>query len=556
MGGESELMLEHLDIRNFALIENLSMDFHDGFNVITGETGAGKSIILGALGLVMGEKADAGAIRNGAEELDVNAVISIPKGHEAEQILNQYGAEPEDGQIVIRRKVRRNGRSTISVQGQSITRSELVALSDSLIDMHGQSEHQSLLVADKQRKIVDNYAGNSVLTGRCSDLYARLGNLRAQEEEILKAIEEGRRQEDYLSFALQEIENAKPQPGEDDKLREKISVLGQYENIVENSTLASDKLKEARLALFDATSAMRNAAKAHSSLCETADRIESARIEVEDLVQGISAYLSSVEYSDSLLDSLQDRLNTLQKLKRKYGPELENVLEFARSAKEKLELAQNSEEHLSSCRKEIQAVLAQYREAASSLSLSRKKSASELEKKIEAVLRELGMPDAVFVIEVSSDPEAVKSFGYDSINFRISANPGEDAKPIREIASGGELSRVMLALKTVLAGADSIQTQVFDEVDAGIGGAVALSLASCISDLSKKKQVIAVTHLAGVASRANSHFAVSKRVEDGRTYSGIRLCEGEDRVHEIARMLSGDEQSLSLEHARQMLSGR
>ena len=547
-------MLEHLQIRNFALIENLSMDLSEGFNVITGETGAGKSIILGALGLLMGEKADSGAIRTGAEEIDVNAVISVPEGHEANQILQDFGAEPEDGQIVIRRKVRRNGRSMITVQGQSITRTELAQLADSLIDMHGQSEHQSLLSSDKQRRIVDSYAGNAELLDKCRKYYESVMELREHEEEILRSIEESRRQEDYLRFAVEEINNIKPEAGEDEALRERIKVLGQYENIVSSSQLGTEKIKEAKAALYDAYAAMSRAAKADPLLSDFAQRIESSRFELEDVEMGITDHISRVDYSDALIDSLQERLNSIQKLKRKYGPEIENVLAFREDAQSKLELVENSEDSLNACRRSIAEAEAMYDKVSSELTARRKKASSVLQKEIEKVLRTLGMPNAVFTIEVQTDNSHKRTTGYDSIAFNISANPGEDSKPIKEIASGGELSRVMLALKTVLAKADSIQTQVFDEVDSGIGGAVALSLASCISDLSKSRQVIAITHLAGVASRADSHFVVSKAVEGGRTYTSVSVCEGEDRVHEIARMLSGDQENVSLEHARQMLS--
>jgi len=547
-------MLEHLQIRNFALIENLSMDLSEGFNVITGETGAGKSIILGALGLLMGEKADSGAIRTGAEEIDVNAVISVPQDHEANRILQDFGAEPEDGQIVIRRKVRRNGRSMITVQGQSITRTELAQLADSLIDMHGQSEHQSLLSADKQRRIVDSYAGNDELLDKCRKYYDSVVELREHEEEILRNIEESRRQEDYLRFAVEEINNIRPEAGEDEALRERIKVLGQYENIVSSSQLGTDKIKEAKAALYDAYAAMSRATKADPLLSDFAQRIESSRFELEDVEQGITDHISRVDYSDALIDSLQERLNSIQKLKRKYGPEIENVLAFAEDAQGKLELVENSDDSLNACRRQIAEAEAMYDKVSAELTARRKKASSVLEKEIEKVLRTLGMPNAVFAIEVQTDNSHKRTTGYDSIAFNISANPGEDSKPIREIASGGELSRLMLALKTVLAKADSIQTQVFDEVDSGIGGAVALSLASCISDLSKSRQVIAITHLAGVASRADSHFVVSKAVEGGRTYTSVSICEGEDRVHEIARMLSGDQENVSLEHARQMLS--
>lgn len=547
-------MLEHLEIRNFALIENLSMDFSSGFNVITGETGAGKSIILGALGLLMGEKADSSSIRTGAEEIVVNAVVSVPDGHEIIPYLEELGIEPEDNQIIIRRTVKANGKSSIRIQGISVSRSELTVIADSLIDMHGQSEHQSLLSSDKQRKIIDSYSHNHELLKECQAYCHEITVLNKKKEELIKDIDEGKKTSDYLSFALEEIQNARLQIGEDEDLKEKISVFSNFEEIYENLSLASDKLKDIRTYFYDVHNLCSKAAKSDAQLADFAARLESSRIETEDISQGIRDYLASVNYSEDAVNQMQDRLVLIQKLKRKYGPTTESVLAFAEEASKKLEATNKGEEMLESIEKDLKAVSDKYYKCAKTLSSARKASALELEKKIEATLKTLGMPNSVFSIHVNEDENKISIFGFDSVSFYISANPGEPEKEMKEIASGGELSRVMLALKTVLAKADSIQTQIFDEVDSGIGGTVALSLASCICDLSKTKQVVAITHLASIASKADSHFVVSKAVEGGRTYSHIKQTEGENRVHEIARMLSGDETDVSLEHARKILN--
>lgn len=545
-------MLEHLEIRNFALIENLCVDFSSGFNVITGETGSGKSIILGALGLLMGEKADTSAVRNGAEEIVIDAVVSVPDGHEILPWLSERGVEPEDGVLYIRRTVKANGgRSLIHVQGQLFSRADLGVLAESLIDMHGQSEHQSLLLNDRQRRILDSYSHNDSLLSQCQESYRRIGVLTHRKEELQQKLEEGRRQQDYLQFALDEIEGAAPVVGEDDELKDRIRILGQFESIYENVTLCNDRLKEVRTGIYDAVTAVSRAAKVDQGLADFTARLESARIEAEDIASGLRDYLSSVDYSQDSVNSMQDRLALLQKLKRKYGPSLEDVLAFAANAHETLDVTQNSEDYLLNCERELQEAVAEYESIAGNIREARKKSALILEKDIEEVLRTLGMPNAVFRIEIS-DAKA-GPHGSDQISFMISANPGEQVKPIKEIASGGELSRVMLALKTVLAKADSIQTQVFDEIDSGIGGAVALSLARCIGDLAKTKQVIAITHLAGIASTADTQMVVSKTVSGGRTFTHLRQVSGEDRVREIARMLSGEENDISLSHARDML---
>ncbi|MCQ2412266.1 MAG: DNA repair protein RecN [Sphaerochaetaceae bacterium] len=545
-------MLEHLEIRNFALIENLCVDFSDGFNVITGETGAGKSIILGALGLLMGEKADTSAVRTGTDEIVINAIVSIPENHEILPWLAEKGVQPEDGVIYIKRTVKANGgRSIIHVQNQLFSRQDLCHLADSIIDMHGQSEHQSLLLPDRQRKIVDSYAQNAELLQNCAEAFRQIGVLVRQKEDLAHQLEEGRRQQDYLQFALEDIDNANIQVGEDEDLKERVRVLGQFESIYENVTLCNEKLRDARTVIFDALSSCTKAAKCDPNLSEYTARLESARIEAEDIASGLRDYLGSVNYSEDAINSMQDRLATLQKLKRKYGPSLDDVLSFAQKARDTLDLTQNFEEHLAQCQKNLDKAQKQYDGFAAKLRTCRKKAAKDLEARIQSVLRTLGMPDAVFEISIT-DGKATAS-GTDVIDFMISANPGEPKKDIRSIASGGELSRVMLALKTVLAKADDIQTQVFDEVDSGIGGAVALSLAKCISDLAQSKQVIAITHLASIASTADTHMVVSKSVEKGRTYTHLKQVSGETRVHEIARMLSGDESEVSLEHARRML---
>ena len=546
-------MLEHLEIRNFALIENLSVDFSEGFNVITGETGSGKSIILGALGLLMGERADTNAIRTGTDGILVDAVISVPENHEILPWLKERGVEPEDGVLYVRRSVRANGaRSLIHVQNQLFTRQDLCILADSLIDMHGQSEHQSLLIPDRQRRILDSYAQNDGLLKQCSEAYNRIVDLRTRKEELLQQLEEGRRQQDYLQFALEEIENAKVVAGEDEELKDKVRILGQFESVYENVNNGSDRLKDIRGGLFDALGSVAKAAKVDSNLSDYTARLESARIEIEDIASGLREYLSSVDYSEDAVNAMQDRLAVLQKLKRKYGPTLEDVISFAARARETLDVTENFETHLEECEKNLVKAQLEYDTVAGKLTEARRKKAAVLEKDIESVLRTLGMPNAIFGIGLSEARES--AHGRDHVTFQISANPGEAGKALRDIASGGELSRVMLALKTVLSKADDIQTQVFDEIDSGIGGSVALSLARCISDLSKTKQVIAITHLASIASLADCQMVVTKSVEGGRTYTHLKQVSGEERVHEIARMLSGDESEVSLSHARSLLS--
>ncbi len=552
-------MIENLEIRNFALIESLSIDLHPGFNVITGETGSGKSIILGALNLLLGEKADALSLRSGAPSLSVSAVFSIPEGHEILSWLADRGIEvdPDEREVVVRRIVKENGRSQIRIHDILCTREELRFFSDSLIDMHGQGEHQSLLSQENQRKILDSYAENAELIARTRLLAGKVASIRTEIENTREKSAEAQRNRDYLEFALTEIEKAAiNDPLEDEDLKSKISRAGQVRNIYEDVNFTVEFLKNSRRELYNASSALGKAVKIDSALDSFVERLSSALIETEDISESLQEYLGSVTFSEAELDEMQARLATLQKMKRKYGSTLASVLEFAGKAREDLSLADGLDERLHDLEVSLAAAVAEYTDAARALTDSRSAAAATLQKDIERTLRELGMPSAVFRIDIQTDAERIQANGRDSVSFLFCANPGEDMKSLKNASSGGELSRIMLAIKTVLSASDSIQTQVFDEIDTGIGGSVAHSLASCIRRLAEKKQVLCVTHLASLAAAADSQFVVSKEVREGRTYTTVREVSGDERVAEIARMLSGDESAETVAHARKMLSDK
>lgn len=544
-------MLEYLEIRNFALIEHLSVDFSRGFNVITGETGAGKSIILGALGLLLGEKADSGIVRAGCDECVVAAVLSIPSSHPSIAFLKDRGIELDEGCINIRRVVKANGsRGLISIQGQSISRSELSAVTDSLIDMHSQHEHQSLIHSDSQRRILDSFAANGVLMAGYAHEYAEGEKLSRQRADLERKVETALKEKDYLEFAYNEIKKIDPKVGEEETIKEELATLTHFEMLSENLQLAIENLNTAKNHLFDASSSVSKAMKADGSLVDLSARLESIRIENEDLFETLRDRLSSMTFSQERVDFLQSRLSRLQKL-RKYGKTIGDVLAYADEISSTLKSSENSEIELSKLDKQISIQQGKTREAADKLSASRKEAAMVLQGGIKDRLVNLGMPSASFRIQVNQIPPGPK--GQDEIAFLIAPNKGEDLKMIAQIASGGELSRIMLAIKTVLAEVDDTQTQVFDEVDAGIGGVVAQAVALQLKQLSLSRQVISITHLASIASKAERQLVVSKHEENGRTFSQIRRVENEERVQEISRMLSGDTSEVSLEHARLLL---
>lgn len=552
-------MLEQLQIRNFALIEDLRIDFGEGFNVISGETGAGKSIILGALNLLLGEKADGQIVRSGCDETMVSAVFRLDDDNPLYGWLEAHGLEAEDGLLLVRRTVKANGRGMIYVQSQPMTRADLATISDALIDMSGQHDHQSLLSKERQRLVLDSFGDcGEELSGYVA-AYASREALKKEHAELSRRIAAGAREEDYLRFALEEITKVEPKPGEDDSLKDEIQVISQFEHIHENLTLVHDSLKGsgsgdgALAGLHAAATAMARAAKGDPSLSAFTARLESLRIECEDIQDSVRDYLSDMTYSQERLDMLQERLSRLQRLKKKYGPSLDDVIAYAARTEESLHQTENGGEALAELERRLARAEETLSEQGLRLSAKRQKAASLLGKEIAAKLRHLGMGSVVFSIGVESC-ECGPS-GCDQIEFLISANPGEPLRPIREIASGGELSRIMLSIKTVLAENDDVETMVFDEVDAGIGGTVANAVGEQIQQLSRKRQVVAITHLASIAARADFQFVVAKNVEQGRTYTRITPVSDDARVHEIARMLSGDAESeVSLEHAKKLLA--
>ncbi|PKL19887.1 MAG: DNA repair protein RecN [Spirochaetae bacterium HGW-Spirochaetae-4] len=550
-------MLESLDIRNLALIEDIHIDFQPGFNVLTGETGAGKSIILGALGLLLGEKADGSIVRTGAAEASVSAVVSVERTNPLLQWLDERDIEPDEGSILIHRVVKNSGRGSILVQSVPMTRADLTVISDALFDMHGQHEHQSLLNSDRQRRVLDSYGEIAPYGEAYAKVYRELESLQLERTKLKDDLASAGREEDYLRFVSEELQRAQLKVDEDIELEDEIRILSQYEIIHENLELVYDNLKNsigegAIAALGQALQSCRRATKADPSLDEIDQRLESLLLETQDIAESIRDRLSSMSFSQSRLDELQSRLSQLQRLKKKYGPSLEAVIAFRDETLEKLAQLTEHDGQLGELEKAILALEQVVVKAAGVLTRHREESAKRLQEQIAARLVHLGMPHVVFSIDIQ--PRARTIHGADQVDFLFSANLGEPKRSLKEIASGGELSRVMLAVKTVLAEADDVETLVFDEVDAGIGGSVAIAVGEQMGELAKSRQVIAITHLASIAAKAGCHLVVSKETSGGRTYTRIEKVVDESRVHEIARMLSGKGQDeTALAHARSLM---
>lgn len=553
-------MLERLEIHHYALIEDSVIEFSGGFSVITGETGAGKSILLGALTLLLGEKTEVQSIRSGCDSATVSASFHIaePMGAHLASYLAKEELELEDDTLVASRTIKSNGRSSITIQGRLATRSELALITAELLDISAQRDHQSLLSTSHQLSVLDSFGSCGAEKSAYKSAYDQYQSLKAELERVQADLEAAKREMDYLSYAVDEIEKVNPKPMEDEEIANQVQVIASFEHIHEALSQAvsllhgNDQGLSTLALLHQVKTQLDLAGKADPSLQTLGERLESSTIEIEDIYESVRDYLNGMAYSEEELDRLQGRLAQLQRLKKKYGPNLEAVQAFLAKSKEKLSLSEQGEIVLSKLEKQIKLAYGTLLEQARALQDKRKASALLLSGEVEEKLRTLGMKEAVFSIAFTQTSPTAS--GIDEVSFQICANPGLEMRSIKDVASGGELSRIMLAVKTSLAQSDAIPTLIFDEVDAGIGGSVALSVAEQLKNLARTHQVIVITHLASIASKADHHLVVSKEIRNAMSYSTISPVKGEQRQREIARMLSGDDTSQeSLGHARKLL---
>lgn len=546
-------MLESLHVRNYVLIDKLDLEFTDGLTVLTGETGSGKSIILGALGLLLGQKADKEAVRKGSDMAEVSGTFSISPV--VRDWCKDHEIECEDDELVLRRVIRTNGRSSFSVNGTALNRSEGEELGMLLVDVSSQHAHQSLMKNEVLRHVLDEASSSLILLEEYRNAFRSLKEAEEKLEETRRLSEKGAEEADYMAFCLKELEDADLKVGEEEELKEKLSLQASSEFIAENLSSSQDELRSALSSLSEALSSLRKAEKKDTSLVEYSERLESSSIEIEDIQMSIRDHLSSMSFSETEIEFMNQRLSVIQRMRRRFGGSVEAALALMAEYREKLEFISDSSEVLSSLEKKVEEKRKELLKKGEILTAKRKEGAIAFASRIESNLRRLGMESAVFRIDVTPLDEP-GPFGNDKIEYLIAANKGEKTSLIQNTSSGGELSRLMLAMKVSMKDKGSVDTMLFDEVDSGIGGKVALCVAKELKELSLEKQVITITHLAQIASEAHRHYKVYKKEEDGRTISHISLIEGEDRVREIARILSGDESEISLSHARALLQNQ
>jgi DNA repair protein RecN (Recombination protein N) len=558
-------MFEELSIKNYALIDNLTLSFQNGFNILTGETGAGKSIIIGSVSFLLGAKADVDIIRTGAEEASVSAVLSI-KNKDALQWLSVKDIEPEDNRVIVRRNIKTSGRSSIYIQDAAVTRNDLTEFMAELFDLHGQHSHESLLRGENHRKYLDGFAGLENDALELNRVFLELAEKKKTLETQIHSEKDRQTKVEMLQYALDEIAKVNPKAGEMQELENEAARLGDFEKLASLANIVGEAFSDSEFSLLAQArrirSALENAAFIDAGLVPLLKRFETLYFEAEDVGGEFRDYRENLKYDPGRLEEVEERLNALFKLKKKYGGDgfsngEEGILSYKERAEIELELLSKAEEKRGELNAEVAALEKEVAARAAALSGKRREGARALSGKIEAILRRLGMPSARFAVSVAPKGESgliCGPWGADNIAFLISANAGEPLKDLSRIASGGELSRVMLAIKTALSDADTLETLVFDEIDTGIGGEVALAVGEYMAKIGEIKQIFCVTHLASIAVRADNHLKVEKKTDGARTYTSVTVLGMEERRREIARMLAGDAGNAALAHADEMLT--
>ena len=596
-------MLEDISIKDFALIESTVLEFHNGFTVLSGETGAGKSILIGAMSFLLGGKADVSVIRAGKSEASVTGTFYLgvntnPKNGRVKALskacldrtylgenelsnrtndeepqtayewLEQHGIEVEDNRILLRRFIRDTGKSGAWINNTPVTRADLVSFSSFLIDIHGQHDHQSLMKVAEHRKYLDSVAGITDKVLEYKTQYALLVQKRDELEQYSMSESERLRKIDMLSFAVKEISDAKLTKDEDLALEEEESRLSSFEKLYSSMEEINQLLTSNDSNIIDGIKKIRRnisyANDLDKSLSTLNERIESSFYELSDISEEISLYMQKLVFDPARLEEVHNRLSLIYNLKKKYASSvnapLSEVFEYFEKAQKFLDENIDSDEKKQKLLVEIKQLEKDVLLRANQISEIRKKCASSLEKEVDSILCNLGMKGTSFGVSIkdkagSEIEQKCGPYGKDDIEFLISANPGNPLLPLAKIASGGELSRVMLALKTVFAKSDNVGTLIFDEIDTGIGGEIAVSVGNHIKMLAAKRQIFCITHLASIAVYADNQVKIEKNVSGGVTASNVHVVAGEERVLEIARMLSGDSNSTeSLDHARTLLT--
>jgi DNA repair protein RecN (Recombination protein N) len=567
-------MLTELRIENFAIIDRLELELDADLITFTGETGAGKSIIIDAVETLLGGRAEAGMVRSGAERAAVEGAFRIPEALQPElhAILEREDLLDDPEYLTVGREIRSNGRSTARVNGRSVSAGLLKEIGDYLIDVHGQSEHLSLLRPNQHLNLLDGYASSGELLVNYRKNYTKLQEIRRELKELRLAERDAARRIDILTYQIDEIEAARLRPGEEEELKEERNRLANAEglaSLVQEALLILDEGEPEAPAVTDLfgqlVRALHGLAKLDPAQAGLSDEAEGLFDGLSDLSRSLRNYLENIEFNPKRLDQVEERLALIHTLQRKYGDSIDAVLAFAGEAQQQLDAITHSAERIGELEAEEQEVLERLGKTGSLLSERRRQMAETLSRAIEAELNDLNMSQTRFEVrfEQREDPQgapvtggrrvAFDASGLERVEFLIAPNPGEGLKPLAKIASGGETSRLMLALKNVLVNADHVPTLIFDEIDQGIGGRVGAIVGQKLWQLARQHQVLCITHLPQLAAFGAQHFHVMKHVVEGRTTTQVKVLQGEKRVLELAQMF-GEVSEGTLQSANEMLA--
>ncbi len=551
------MLLSLLRIKNLALVEDLEWELAPGFTAITGETGAGKSIIIGALKLLLGERADKSLIRTGAEACTVEAIFAGDDFSELNARLEESGVEPCPGELIVKRTFSLGGNSRHFVNGSPTTLGLLKAIGDELVDLHGPHDHQSLLVPERQLALLDGFAHAGETLRAYQDAFRRWQKVVA-EEQALSTAEAVREQElELLRHQVQEIAAARLEPNEEEEMHARYRLASNSKRLIELATAISRQLSEVDNSVLnqlgETQRLLRELEKIDPGLTESSSAHAAAVIELTEIARTLDRYAENLDLDPEQLAQLEERVTLLETLKRKYGGSLAEVIAFGERAAERMRKIEGREAELARLGQEINAARKAVDRQSARLRKARQTAAPKLARNIRVELADLGFRQAEFQVELLPNDEPRLS-GTESAELLLSPNPGEPLKPLRSVASSGEISRVMLAIKSALALQDAIPLLVFDEIDANVGGEIAHAVGAKMRRLAERHQVLCITHLPQVAAAAGHHFVVTKEVAHGRTFSELHEVKGKARQEEVARMLGGRSES-ALKHAASLLAG-
>ncbi|MFH1283152.1 MAG: DNA repair protein RecN [bacterium] len=559
-------MLEQLNITNFALIENLILRFSPKFTVLTGETGAGKSILIEALGLILGDRASPGMIRTGADSCEINGIFELSK-FSFKNIKEKLdgmgimigGEEP----LIIRRVIETSGRSRAYVNDHPVNLATLYSLGENLVDIHGQNEHQTLIKTAHQRAMLDEFAGNNKLIEDYQSCHSKVKELKMKLEKLAISDQEKNQKLEIYSYQLNEIEQAQIKFGEEEEIERLLPQLKNKDKIETYTEQSCEMLYEGDGAVLEKLRGIQKSVEQlrelGADIKDVEDNLEKAQFHIEEIFQSLREYRNGLDSNQYELNYLLERQEVLNVLKRKYGSDTRQILEYAENLKQKIQSLEYNEENKKEEEAKLKVLTKELETMAKKLTASRKTTGRQLSSSIEKELKDLGLEKSKIDIRVEQIKDEFgnlkfSDFGTDKVEIYISPNPGEDMKPLREVASGGEISRIMLGIRKVLTEKDQISTLVYDEIDNGIGGSMGYAVGDKLAQVSKKHQVICITHLPQLAACADQHIFVGKQIVDNRTMTSAKALNKNERLEEIARMLDGDEVSpISIKHAREML---